>query len=76
MHPDIQRIASAVLDARPVSRDLSNPGVQAAHHALDMFVHFYCDKAVVAAMLVHPAHRFDRQKFLAATDTPDNRFAR
>jgi hypothetical protein len=63
-------VASAVRYARPVSQDLSNLGVSAAHHALDMFVHDFCD----IAKADNP--RFDRAYFLKATGTPLNRFDR
>ena len=62
-------MAKAIVDARPISNDKLNLGVQAAHHALDMAAHFLCDRAAG-----DPS--FDRQNFLAVSDTPDNRFAR
>ena len=67
---DYERIAAAVRDARPISNDMMNLGVQSAHHALDMFVHSFADRE----MNSNP--RFDREKFALAANAPINRFAR
>lgn len=63
-------IAAAVRDSRPVSMDMTNDGVRAAHHTLDMFVHFFADRE----LNLNP--NFDRAKWCDATDTPLNRFER
>ena len=68
---DFELIAAAVRDSRPVSMDLTNAGVYAAHHALDMFVHNFADRELMKADT-----NFSRELFCQATGTPNNRFER
>jgi hypothetical protein len=59
-------IAAAIRDARPISMDMKNIGVYAAHSALDQFVHSFADREIN----LNP--RFDRARFCEATATPLN----
>jgi hypothetical protein len=68
---DFEMIAAAVRASRPVSMDMTNDGVRAAHTQLDMFVHNFADLE-----LNKLDTNFDRAMFCLATNTPLNRFDR
>jgi len=60
---DRELIAKAIRLARPISKDMSNPGVRAAHEALDNFV---CE---LADLLLRQRNGFlAKQAFLAACE--------